>query len=65
MGRAREARRQATEFDAAATVLAERRSNTPKHLRAGDLPEERRYDALPGGLRELLIEVVPVFWSVG
>ena len=53
--RAREARRQATEFDAAATVLAERRSNTPKHLRAGDLPEERRYDALPGGLRELLV----------
>ena len=53
--RAREARQQAAEFDAAATVLAERRRNTPQHIRAGDLPEERRYDALPGGLRELLV----------
>ena len=55
--KARRYREEAAALDAAAAVLAERRRNTPKRIKAGAMEEGRRYEALPEPLRQLTLNL--------
>lgn len=57
LAKARQYRQEATELDAAATMLAARRRNTPKRIKVGEMEEGRRYEALPEPLRQLLLNL--------
>ena len=55
--KARKYREEAAALDAAAAVLAERRRNTPKRIKVGEMEEGRRYEALPEPLRQLALNL--------
>ncbi len=55
--KARRYREEAAALDAAAAVPAELRRNTPKRIKAGEMEEGRRYEALPEPLRQLTLNL--------